>query len=235
MDVLTWQNLVLFVAPLTGGLLALLFRHQAENNYGVVLSFSGAFLFTAVLVDLFPPLFRNLSEAGLYLLAGFFFQILLEQLTRGIEHGHFPAQKMSYTTVSALIIGLLTHALLDGIPLAHHELMAASHRPMLYAISLHKIPEGFALAMVLTASGFCTSRVLGWILTLSLAAPLAVFFGSSLGQYRPDLLLAFIAFAVGSFLHVTTTVLYESEHPAHVVHWGRVAAIVAGAGLALLL
>src|SRR5438477_1765455 len=84
---------LLFAAPLLGGLAALLFRKQAEANYKLVLSFSGAFLFTIILLHLFPTVFQNTPNAGLFVLVGFFIQILLEQLTHGIEHGHFHAHE----------------------------------------------------------------------------------------------------------------------------------------------
>lgn len=227
--------LLLLAAPLVGAVLALFFRQQSEKNYAVVLSFSGAFLFAVVVLELFPSVFRELPHAGYFVLAGFFLQIILEQLTRGMEHGHVHAHHMGTARVTALLAGLMVHSLLDGIPLARHELTSDSHRHLLYAISLHKLPEGFALASLLLISGFRTTTAMAMAFLLAIAAPLAVVAGTWLGSQHQQILLTLIAIALGSFLHVTTTVLFESEHPTHVVSRRRLLAIVAGAALALIL
>ena len=70
--------LIIFMAPLLGGVAALTFREQARANYKLVLSFSGSFLFTIILLHLFPTVCRQMPGAGVYVLIGFFIQIILE-------------------------------------------------------------------------------------------------------------------------------------------------------------
>lgn len=226
--------ILLFAAPLLGGTAALLFRKQAEANYKLVLSFSGAFLFTIILIHLFPTVFANTPNAGLYVLIGFFIQILLEQLTHGIEHGHFHAHEHGGSYITPLIVGLSLHSFLDGIPLSSNQLIEETHHALLYGISIHKIPEGFALASILIISNYRTASIGIYLVLFSLVAPAAVLFGNYIQEYHTALLSSLIAVALGSFLHVSTTILFESENKAHRFGWRRIMAIMLGGGLALL-
>ena len=226
--------MLLFVAPLLGGITALVFRKQTEANYKLVLSFSGAFLFTIILMHLFPVVFAGTTNAGLFVLLGFFIQILLEQLTHGIEHGHFHAHHHGGTYITSLITGLSLHSFLDGIPVSSRELMEETHAALLYGISIHKIPEGFALASILIISGYRNSQIGTFLLLFSLVAPAAFLLGGYLQESNFEILNVLIAVALGSFLHVSTTILFESESSAHRFGWKRILAIMSGAGLALL-
>src|SRR5262245_44565861 len=149
-----WEFLILIAAPFSGGLAALSLKKQSRENYRLVLSFSGAFLFSITLIHLFPVVFANDEYAGVFVLAGFFIQIFLEQLTHGIEHGHFHEHSENPSYIFALLLGLTIHSFLDGVPLSNHQMLEKSHHSLLYGISIHKIPEGFALASVLLFSGY---------------------------------------------------------------------------------
>jgi zinc transporter ZupT len=229
----TLTMLLILLAPLSGGLLAIAFREQAQANYKLVLSFSGAFLFTIIMMHLFPTVFRQMPDAGLFVLIGFFIQIVLEQLTRGIEHGHFHAHEHGGVHIATLIIGLSLHSFLDGIPLSSKELLHETHNALLYGISIHKVPEGFALASILILSHYSRLRVVIYLLLFSLVAPAAILLGHYFHAADPSLLNALIAVALGSFLHVSTTILFESESKSHTFRWKRIISILLGAGLAL--
>ena len=86
-------------------------------------------------MHLLPELFwQNTTEnIGLYILAGFLIQILLEYFSQGIEHGHF--HKGNIIPFSVLL-SLCLHALFEGIPLAGH-LHDHAHNSLLYGIVLH--------------------------------------------------------------------------------------------------
>jgi len=229
-----WEVLLLFIAPLWGCIAAIILRKHATANYKLVLSFSGAFLFTIVILHLLPETFSAYPKAGLFILAGFFIQILLEQLTHGIEHGHFHEHKENTSYILALLVGLSVHSLMDGLPLSDRNLIESTHHSILYGISIHKIPEGFALASILMFSGYSNVRIFVLGILFSLVAPLAMFFGGFLNDYNPIWLHALIAVAIGSFLHVSTTILFESEEKRHGLGWKKILAIAAGGGIALL-
>lgn len=230
----SWSIALLFAAPLVGGLVAMYFRKQAEVNYKLVLSFSGSFLFTIILLHLFPTVFQSTHNAGLFVLIGFFIQILLEQLTHGIEHGHFHAHEHSGTYITPLVVGLSLHSFLDGIPLSSKDLMQETHNALLYGICIHKIPEGFALASILFISNYKTTTVGIYLLLFSLVAPCAMLLGNYFRENQTALLNSLIAVALGSFLHVSTTILFESEDKAHRFGWKRIGAILLGGGLAFV-
>ncbi|MBP9883928.1 MAG: ZIP family metal transporter [Chitinophagales bacterium] len=226
--------ILLMAAPLLGGFAAMLFKTKNREHYKLVLSFSGAFLFSITLIHLFPVVFANSHYAGIYVLAGFFIQIFLEQLTHGIEHGHFHDHRENNTYVFALLLGLTLHSFLDGIPLSSHEMLDDDHHSLLYGISIHKIPEGFALVSVLIFSNYKKLTVLTMLLLFSLVAPLAVLFANQLSIANTELFSILVAMAVGSFLHVSTTILFESESGQHLFGWKKITAILLGAGIALL-
>jgi zinc transporter ZupT len=171
-----WEFTVLTTAPIIGGMAALLIKKQSKENYRLVLSFSGAFLFSITLIHLLPVVFSMNPLAGVYVLAGFFIQIFLEQLTHGIEHGHFHEHSERPSYIFALLLGLSLHSFLDGIPLSNHQLLEEGHHSLLYGISLHKIPEGFALASVLLFSNYRKITTFSFLILFSLIAPAATLF-----------------------------------------------------------
>jgi zinc and cadmium transporter len=229
-----WEFFILAAAPFSGGMAALIFKPQRKENYKLVLSFSGAFLFSIILIHLFPVVFANNSNAGIYVLAGFFIQVFLEQLTRGIEHGHFHDHGENPGYLFALMSGLTLHAFLDGVPLSNHGMVADPHHSLLYGISIHKIPEGFALASVLRFSGFKKITTIIFVLLFALVAPAAVLLSNSLPDAESSVFAIVVAMAVGSFLHVSTTILFESESGHHLFGRKKIMAILLGAGIALL-
>lgn len=230
----SYYLLLLFAAPLSGGITAIAFRKQAQANYKLVLSFSGAFLFTIILQHLFPVVFDLVPDAGLYVLAGFFIQIILEQLTHGIEHGHFHGHDHTAGYITSLMVGLTLHSFLDGIPLSSAAMMDATHSALFYGICIHKIPEGFALASLLLISKYKNSTVALLLISFAAVAPVAVLLGNYFQAIHSPVLNILIAIALGSFLHVSTTILFESESSAHKFNWKRILAIALGGGMALL-
>ena len=229
-----WSVFFIFITPLIGGAIALIFQEQAKANYKLVLSFSGAFLFTIILLHLFPTVFQNSPNAGLFILLGFFIQIILEQLTHGIEHGHFHTHEHGGNYIFSLMAGLSLHSILDGIPLSNKELLQQTHNALLYGIGIHKIPEGFALASILIVSQFKKPSAILLLILFSLIAPIAMMFGNYIHSSQTVLINILMAVALGSFLHVSTTILFESESSSHQFGWKRILSIILGAGLALL-
>src|SRR5690349_14992883 len=116
-----WIYLLLIViATLTGGFLPVLFKRLRLSLVVYLLSFTGAFLFGITMLHLIPETFGELGRrAGVYVLAGFFLQVFLQQLSHGLEHGHshIPAEHGGHVAVPGLLLGLCVHAFMEGIPL----------------------------------------------------------------------------------------------------------------------
>ena len=238
----TLQFLLLFFSVLAGGLLALRIKNHSRDTLRLVLSFSGAYLLGVTSIHLLPEAFNHgHSRAGFWILGGFLLQLLLESLSRGVEHGHIhPEHSVSKTFVIPLMIGLFIHAFIEGIPLGpedlfhEHEHHGHAHNSLFYGIILHKLPAAFALGALLQLSHFQRVTTILCLVIFGLASPLGALLGGMLeldhSQFQ-DLL----GLVIGTFLHISTTILFEAEDKAnHHVSGKKLTAILAGLGLALL-
>src|SRR5690606_25433500 len=121
---MTLKLLVLFFTPLISGLLIYLLPKGKGTNFRLLLVFAGSYLFAITVIHILPELYQHHEEAGLiglFVLAGFFLQQLLEYFTSGIEHGHIHtsdahAHDHSHQSISALVLlfALCIHAFLEG-------------------------------------------------------------------------------------------------------------------------
>jgi len=227
--------IILYSAGLSGGILAFYFRKRISNNYGLVLSFSGSFLFGILLLDLFPEIFKHNLTPGIFMIVGYFLQLILEQLTHGIEHGHIHGGKHKMGFIYGLIIGLSIHSFMDGIPVAEIVSGHIKNNSLLYAISIHKMPEVFALASILIVSNFRKSSIILTVILFAAIAPGAMLLFNSLQLSDSLIFNIVLPIVAGSFLHVTTTILFESESGVHHFNFKKMIAILLGIGLAILI
>ena len=169
---------------------------------------------------------------GITVLAGFLLQILLDFYSTGLEHGHFHAGhfKQGVLPLSA-ILGLFAHAFFEGLPieLQHsHE----GHKTLLLAIVLHKVPITVVLYALLNSIGLSSKKMWTIIVMFALMSPL----GTLVGAVIPGIAVYSVyltAFATGIFLHVSTTILFESSHN-HRYNLAKIAVVVTGMILAYL-
>jgi len=221
-----WTILVLVASPILGGAFAAYRMPDREEGFRLMLSFSGAFLFGVAMLHLFPVVFSNGFNGGIYVLAGFVLQLILEQLTQGIEHGHFHAHK-SIAFVSSLLIGLTVHSFFDGVPVYAGETHSHSHS-LLWAVALHKIPEGYALVAILVMCGIGMRNALLLLFAFALVAPVGTWFAGVIDNINPTWLQALYGIVGGLILHVSTTILFESETKAHRFTYKKITAVSAG-------
>lgn len=236
-----FEYLILFVSVLLGGGLAFYFQKNNKGLLQLVLSFSGAFILGISVLHLMPVAFSNSGNiVGLLILLGFFVQLLLEQLSRGVEHGHIHAphhQKNSFAI--QVLLGLCIHAFFEGIPLSNDEIHAHHHHDhLLLGIILHKAPAAFALVLLLLISGFKKPIIWTSLFLFAAMSPL----GAGVGEYlKGSGVLSLerqnyvVAFVVGSFLHIATTILFETDSNAHHhIPLRKFIAISVGIGMAIL-
>ena len=237
-----WEYLLLFFCVLLGGALAFRFHSQARATLKLVLSFSGAYLLGITVLHLMPGAFSvPEASASLWILAGFLVQLLLEQLTQGVEHGHIHAHHHSGSSLALqVMIGLSLHAFLEGMPLSHYDEFYAlqhghahGHQHLLIGIVLHKLPAAFALVSLLLLSSF--RRITAWLCLAFFAAmsPLGALLAGSF-SLSPAAMANLLGFVVGSFLHISTTILFEADDDRqHHVSWVKMGVILLGISLAL--
>lgn len=245
--------LVLFLVPLLSGLLVYLVPSGKTRNFRMLLVFAGAYLFGITVVHILPELYIQNSEVeliGLFVLAGFFLQQVLEYFTSGIEHGHIhthghgdhhhhhdePHQQQISAFV--LLAALCVHAFLEGAMLVEPtEDMKVSYdvTAILLGIALHRAPAAFALMTVLSFQLHSVKRALPHLIFFSLAAPL----GLLISTYLIDVeiltasgLTYVYALVCGNFLHISTTIVFESS-PGHKFNGKKLTVAILGALVAV--
>lgn len=210
----------LLISPIVGAVMALfVFKKFQIKSINWSLLFSGAFLLGIVVVELLPELFKAKTPLlGIWLLAGFVLQVLLELLSKGKEHGHFHSHEVNKMSIYSITLGLFLHALIEGLPLSyyanefHHNHLI--ELPFLYAIIFHKLFVGIALALFLIQIKSKPILVYTIIVLFALMGPLGVWIGEHfvLTTDAQNIILAIVA---GSLLHIGTIILYEQEEGHH--------------------
>ncbi|MCP3930591.1 MAG: ZIP family metal transporter [Bacteroidetes bacterium] len=238
------QYLLLFFSVILGGSIAFFVEQNRKNILQLVLSFSGAYVLGITVLHLIPSVFGNPSKhTGLWILAGFFIQLLLDQLSQGVEHGHVHVHsKTPFRYAIQVMIGLSIHAFLEGMPLSdyaefhemHHHAQTDSVQHLLYGIILHKIPAAFALLLLLNSAKFPKRNAIICLIIFASMSPLGAIVSEML-HLNERLFTILLSIVVGSFLHISTTILFEmDDENHHYFSWKKLLAILTGTGLALL-
>jgi zinc transporter ZupT len=219
--------LLLFLAVAVGGLVAYLASSRGVKNMPIYLAFSGAFLFGVTILELLPEVMVNAPKtAGVFVMSGVLLQIVLEFFSRGAEHGHIHQQASHNYFPWLLLLSLSIHAFFEGFPIA-------SHPKALIGVMVHKIPIAVILTLFFIKSKFRVSQTIGFLLVFALMTPLGYFLSQTfeaVGQFEN----ALSAIAIGIFLHVSTTILYEIGKD-HKFNLAKLLTIVLGFALAYLL
>lgn len=207
--------LLLFLSVLASGM-SVLFINISNKSLKLFLSFSGSFLFAISVLHLIPELYvSGTSNIGIYILIGFFAQILLEFFSEGIEHGHIHIHHEHGKNAFpfAMMLGLSIHSFLEGMPLA--DLTTTAHRSLLTGIILHNIPIAIALMTMLLQSHVSKQKAIFWLLIFAFITPLGAFTSYAIGSNVIGNFSAYfdriMAVVVGIFLHISTTILFESS------------------------
>ncbi len=234
---------ILFGAVILGGLFAVLSPKYHKQQVSIILTFAAAYLLGIIATHLLPGVFYQAASgrAGLFLLGGFLIQLLLENLSQGIEHGHFHKEKTHSGQFYAILLGLCLHAFMEGLPLSgydllqvhqHHEHSNFNH--FLAGIAIHHVPAAYVLALLMRTQLFPAVKF--WIVLIAFAIMTPV--GAWIGEHillNVELVRNMMALVIGSLLHIATTILFEAEQGHyHRVSWGKLAAILIGIGLSLI-
>lgn len=149
------------------------------------LAFGAGFMVAVVLVGVLPPVFSGGSAlAPLLVLAGY----LVVHLTQHVltPHFHFGEEThdVSAAAATSALVGLSLHSFFDGVAIASGFLESETLGLLLFfAVLLHKLPEGVAIASVhlvsggsprraFRAAGMLGAATIGGVLLTEVAAPL---------------------------------------------------------------
>ena len=201
----------------------------------VMNAFTGAYLIALVMLHLLPDLYE--PEAGValkplliggFILFGFFLQIAMDSISMGIEHGH--AHEIQGRMAFGILAGLCLHAFVEALALgkspAHqtaHDLSA--HHFLLVSVVVHNYPISIALLGMLLQSGMKKSSALLCLGLFAIMAPVGMFVSSCTGLAVYSRYL--MAVVIGIFMHISTTILFESEDH-HRFPVGKMFAVIVG-------
>jgi len=229
-----WKVLILFFSAFLGGSTIFLVKSDKSQLLKLILSFSGAYLFAITVLHLIPDAYSGSDpqEIGIFILIGFLLQIFLEQFSEGVEHGHIHKHHETKVFPYGIMISLCLHAFLEGMPLAKDQ-----HNALIFGISLHHIPAAFALASILMQNQFKRSNIILYIGIFAVMAPLGFYvsYGLSNGTIGgiENYFNRIMGIVIGIFLHISTTILFESSVD-HKVSKRKMIAVLCGIGIALI-
>ncbi len=234
---------VLFFTPLLSGLLIYLLPKGRKQSFRLLLVFAGSYLFAITITHILPELYMSHGEAhgiGVFVLLGFFLQQVLEYFSAGVEHGHIHTHEgHSHKPLSSfmLLVALCIHAFLEGGLLAQPATMGPVYdlNAILLGIALHRAPAAFALMAVLTSQLGTKKLANTYLLVFSLAAPVGLLISTYFVQtsvLSENGLLYLYALVSGNFLHISTTIVFESS-PDHRFNARKLAVAMLGAASAL--
>ncbi|MFM6975775.1 MAG: ZIP family metal transporter [Sphingobacteriaceae bacterium] len=228
-----WKIALLFACAFLGGLTIFFSKKASNQRLKLILSFSGAYLFAITVLHLIPEVYQSGNASiGLFVIGGFLFQIVLEQFSEGIEHGHIHAHNHRHMAFPfGIMASLCIHAFLEGMPLAK-----GPQDELVFGIAIHHIPAAFALGMVLLQNKVSKQMIVVLLAVFALMSPLGYFLSDSLSKGAMGNLEAYfnqiMGVVIGMFLHISTTILFESSVD-HRFNLKKLAAVLLGIGVAV--
>jgi zinc and cadmium transporter len=207
--------LILIVTAVASGSLIFIVKTNDPKRQKLLLAFSGAFLIGISFMKLIPEIFSTPAKhIGLFIIFGYLIQLGLELITEGAEHGHEHVHSEDENVSPfLLLIGLCIHSFLEGMPISP-GVDPEIQRTLIIGIIIHNIPISLTL-MSLFIHYCCTPRrAFMYLLVFALMTPLGSAFSHLVHFTRvgsePVFFSYILAIVVGIFLHVSTSILFET-------------------------
>ena len=195
------------------------------------LSFSGAFLLAITVFHLLPEVYESdNSKIGAFIMLGVFIQIFLEFISKGIEHAHDPISQSNHDHshthshnhssrdskllfTMPMFLSLSIHAFLEGAPISGHDHEHLAHElsnPVLLGVFIHKVPIASILYVAFRDSGYSKSLSTVLLIVFGLMTPAGSYLANNI-EYITHYTHEINAVVIGIFLHISTTILFESS------------------------
>lgn len=209
------------LAVILGYIFVVVLKPQKKTNLKLLLAFSGAFLLSLTVFNLLPEVYEanNTRTIGILIMSGILFQIFLEFFSKGAEHGHVHINKNTKVFPWLLFISLSIHSVLEGFPI--HQ-----HGTLIYGIVIHKLPIAMLLSIYFIDSDISPLKSLIFLILFSLMTPIGSFISENV-SFLKDYYIEISALVIGIFLHISTTILFESSE-GHKFNIGKLLVILIG-------
>lgn len=237
--------IILFLFTFGAGYLVFLLPKVNNEFFKFALVFAGAYLFSVTVIHILPEIFSqgdSIAHISLYVLAGFFIQVILEYFSEGVEHGHLHNMHENHqhgrNKWLGLLIALSLHAFLEGTLLAHPATIHShdNTNSVFFGILMHKMPAAFALMSVMICHLDAKWKTVSILVIFSLASPAGLGLSHILHDaeiFSDKVFLILFALVSGNFLHISTTIFFESS-PDHSFNFKKLFISLLGALIAVL-
>lgn len=227
--------LIPLLSVILGYIAATFFSPKNKKNLKLLLAFSGSFLLALTVSHLLPEVYQTdhhhshgghdhaHNPVGLFIMVGIVFQIILEYFSKGAEHGHVHGHETMHHIPWSLFISLCLHALLEGLPVSHHNDLA-------WGIAIHHFPIAIILTTFFINSHLNRTAIFVFMMVFACMTPL----GTILSEYLPfvsDYYTEISALVIGILFHISSTIIFESSE-GHKFNLAKLTAIVLGIILA---
>ena len=220
------KNYILPIAAVVlGGLSILIWKPKEIRSVKQLLAFSGSFILSITVLEMLPNVYQSHGVVvGYWVLGGLVLQLFLESISKGAEHGHIHInQSLSFPW--AIWISLCFHSFLEGIPMHYHDHMAVG-------VFLHKLPIAMLLSFFLLQSKLPNIQIAILFLIFGMSTPIGTHLSYSFSIFS-DAYIELSALVAGMFLHVSTTIIFESAD-GHRFNTTKTIAILMGIAFAVL-
>jgi zinc and cadmium transporter len=176
-----------------------------------LLTFSGAYLLSIGVFHLLPEIYEGHDHTiGIFIMVGFFIQLFLEFFSKGMEHGHKHVDQLTSGVLPvSILIALFIHALLESLPIGMHA-GHAHENTMLWAVVIHKFPVTVIYTTMLLQLKLSKTKVAIGLILFAIVAPIGVWLGEA-APFVQTYSREITAVVLGLFLHISTTILFESS------------------------
>jgi zinc and cadmium transporter len=229
--------ILLFIITIAGGLVPIYLKLKPDySNY--LLAFSGTILLGITFMHLLAETFTELKfNAGIYILIGFFLQLFLQKFSHGLEHGHTHIHDANAINFQPIFLGLAVHAFMEGIPLGYNFQQGQTLPSLFLGVAAHKAPEAISLMTVVALLPFSKIKKISLLLQFAAITPLAGLLAYYYGhQYYAisNVLTHIVPIVIGAFIHIATTIFFESGAKHHQLDGKKIIAVILGLGVSLV-
>jgi len=194
----------LFLSVAIGYFIALLFKIKEVKQIAIFLAFSGAFLLSITIFELLPEVYQVPSKTiGVYIISGILLQIFLDFFSQGAEHGHIHIHDTKNNFPWLLFFSLSIHALIEGFPITDDN-------NLMIGVIVHKVPIALILSIFFIKANYSKTMTILFLFLFAIMTPLGSWISNNfeiLQVYKTQI----TAITIGIFLHVSTTILFESS------------------------